>query len=103
MTGLNPSALALSRALLRVLRVLNLIYAAGIAILLVGGVVAADIFFHAIGFRVAVDNPALMLGLRVIMVAGIAAAALTHLVLGRLLAIVDSVRAGDPFIAVNAR
>ena len=103
MTGLNPSALALSRALLRILRVLNLIYVAGIALLLAGSLVAAGTFFHAIGFRVAVDNQALMLGLRVIMVAGIAAAGLTHVVLGRLLAIVDSVRAGDPFIAVNAR
>ena len=44
----------------------------------------------------------LVMGLRAIAVLGLAATALNHVVLRRLLAIVDTVRAGDPFVAANA-
>ena len=42
------------------------------------------------------------MGLRAIAVLGLAAVPLYHSVLKRLLAIVDTVRAGDPFVAANA-
>jgi len=40
--------------------------------------------------------------MRVIAVLGLAVVPLSYVVLKRLLAIVDSVRAGDPFVAINA-
>jgi hypothetical protein len=44
----------------------------------------------------------LVLGLRAIAVLGLVAIALAHVVLSRLLAIVGTVRGGDPFVAANA-
>src|SRR5437868_14506154 len=44
----------------------------------------------------------LVLGLRAIAVLGLAAVPLHYVVLKRLLAIVETVRAGDPFVAANA-
>ena len=44
----------------------------------------------------------LVMGLRAIAVLGLAAIPLNHVVLKRLLAIVETVRAGDPFVAANA-
>ena len=44
----------------------------------------------------------LVMGLRAIAVLGLAAIPLNHAVLKRLLAIVETVRAGDPFVAANA-
>ena len=45
----------------------------------------------------------LIVGLHAIAVIGLAAVPLNYLILKRLLAIVDTVRAGDPFVAVNAQ
>jgi hypothetical protein len=42
------------------------------------------------------------MGLRVVAVLGLAVVPLNYAVLKRLLAIVDTVRAGDPFVAANA-
>ena len=42
------------------------------------------------------------MGLRAIAVLGLAAIPLNHVVLKRLLAIVETVRGGDPFVAANA-
>ena len=44
----------------------------------------------------------LIMGLRAIAVLGLATIPLNYLVLKRLLAIVETVRAGDPFVAANA-
>jgi hypothetical protein len=44
----------------------------------------------------------LVMGLRAIAVLGLAAIPPNHLILTRLLAIVETVRAGDPFVAANA-
>src|SRR5215204_5876102 len=45
----------------------------------------------------------LVVGLRAIAVLGLAAIPLNHAVLKKLLAIVQTVRAGDPFVAANAQ
>ena len=42
-------------------------------------------------------------GLRAIVLIGVIGAAIVHTILRRLLAIVDTVRGGDPFILANAR
>ena len=56
----------------------------------------------ALGFKLEGAHPLLPLGLQSICVIGIAGAGLVHVVLRWLRSIVDSVRAGDPFISENA-
>lgn len=100
-TLLNPTALQVTRRFLRALQVLNILYGAGVAVLFVASIVAKDWTFQALGMPVSPGSPLLAFG-RALMVVGVAGAALGHLILGRLLAIVDSVREGDPFVPRNA-
>jgi Protein of unknown function (DUF2975) len=95
-----PSALWTARALVRTLVVLNLVLGVGILALLVASLVARDAVFAALGVHV--TNATLILGMRLIMVIGIGSVPLAHILLTRLLAIVDTVRRGDPFVAGNA-
>ncbi len=95
-----PSALAPARTVVRVLIVLNLVLGVGIFGLFVAGLVARDALFAALGADV--TNVRLIDGMRLIMVIGIGSAPLTHILLTRLLAIVETVRRGDPFVAGNA-
>ena len=99
----QSNALALSRPLLRALIVLNLLYAAGIALMFVASLVAADTIFDALGVQQGNHRPQLVMGMRAIMLLGIAAAGVVDRMLRQLLAIVDSVRAGDAFILPNAQ
>lgn len=48
------------------------------------------------------DTERLVMGMRVIAALGLVVVPLNHAVLGRLLSIVGTVRAGDPFVAANA-
>jgi hypothetical protein len=48
------------------------------------------------------ETERLVMGMRAIAVLGLAVVPLSYVVLKRLLAMVDSVRAGDPFVATNA-
>jgi hypothetical protein len=48
------------------------------------------------------DADRLIMGLRAVAVVGLVAMPLNYIVLKRLLAIVETVRAGDPFVAANA-
>lgn len=96
-------ALALSRPLLSGLIVLNLIYAAGIALLFAASLLAPDFLFDALGVRHGEHRASLQLGMRAMMVAGVAAAFVVDRVLRHLRAMIDTVHAGDPFVAANAR
>jgi hypothetical protein len=94
--------LSLARTVLRAVRLINVLYALGIALLLVATLVAPAWTFAALG--VVPEAVARMgLAMRLMAVAGIAGAVLAHWVLTHLLAIVDSVRDGDPFVLPNAR
>jgi hypothetical protein len=95
-----PAALPTARTVVRGLIVLNLLLGAGIAALLVASFIARDALFTALG--VDVTNGRLITGGRLIMVIGIGSAPLTHVLLTRLLAIIETVRRGDPFVAGNA-
>src|SRR5690349_3646331 len=95
-----PSALALSRLAVRVLIVANIVFASLILLLFVASLVAPGWVFTALGAGRA--NTRLIAGMWAIMVIGIGSAPLAHILLTRLLAIVDSVRLGDPFIPGNA-
>jgi hypothetical protein len=100
MTRAFPSALSTARALVRALIVLNLALGVGIFALFLASLVASDAVFAALGVHV--TNARLILGMRLIMVIGIGSVPLAHILLTRLLAIVDTVRRGDPFVAGNA-
>jgi hypothetical protein len=98
--GAFPSALATTRTVVRVLIVLNLILGAGILALSVASLVASDAVFTALGVKAL--NARLIYGMRLIMAIGIGSVPLAHVLLTRVLAIVESVRRGDPFVAGNA-
>jgi hypothetical protein len=57
---------------------------------------------RALGAIPTPDGGRLLFGMRGIMVVGILAAPVVHLIYTRLLAIVETVNAGDPFIGENA-
>ena len=98
----NPDALGLTRKLLRVLIILNQLMGAGILALLVATLVARGPVMSALGVPAHEQSSRLVLGMRVIMVLGIAAVPIAHVVLTRLLTIVQTVGEGDPFVMENA-
>ena len=102
MPGPNPDALTLTRRLLRVLIGLNQLMGAGILALLVATLVAEGPVMGALGIPAADRSTRLVLGMRMIMVLGIAAVPIAHVVLTRLLTIVHTVGDGDPFVMENA-
>ena len=99
----SARALALARPVIQGLTILNLLYAAGVAALLVFSFLIEGWPQRPLGIELVQKYPWAPLGLRAIIVIGLLGAGLVHLVLRRLLAIVDTVRAGDPFILENAR
>ena len=103
MTRTSANALAVARPVIVGLIVLNVLYA-----LVLVGLLATSFFIDGwperpLGFDLARAYPWVSAGLRSIVVIGVVGAAIVHTVLKRLLAIVDTVRVGDPFIADNAR
>lgn len=98
----NPDALTLIRRLLRVLIILNQLMGIGILALLVATLVAEGPVMGALGVPASERTARLVLGMRVIMVLGIAAVPIAHVVLTRLLTIVRTVGEGDPFVIENA-
>jgi hypothetical protein len=98
----SSAALPIARFVLRILIVLNWLSAAAIFALLV---VMPNQQWIMSAFKLSPSPEAdrLIFGLRAIAVIGLAATPLHYIVLERLLAIVETVRAGDPFVAANAR
>jgi hypothetical protein len=96
----SSAALPLAHVVLRVLIVLNWLYGAAIAALLVMPTRAW--IMSAFDLSPSPDADRLVFGLRAVAVLGLAAIPLHYIVLKRLLAIVESVRAGDPFVSSNA-
>jgi hypothetical protein len=96
------ASLSVSRRVLQVLIRLNVVAGVLIAALLVASLVAEGFVMTALGVPPTNENGSILLGMRAIMVLGIASVPLAHTLLSRLLAIVDTVRDGDPFISVNA-
>jgi hypothetical protein len=95
------STLAVSRMTVRALIIANLVVGVLILALFLASVVARDQVFAALGADIA--NAGLIRGMHLIMVIGIGSTPLAHVLLTRLLAIVETVRLGDPFVAGNAR
>jgi hypothetical protein len=96
------SALSIARVVLHVLIVLNWLGAAAILALLL--IMPHEQWIMST-FKLSPSPEAdrLVMGLRAIALVGLATVPLHYAILNRLLAIVATVRAGDPFVAVNAR
>jgi Protein of unknown function (DUF2975) len=98
----TSSALPVARATLRILMILNWVVGAAILALLVATIVAERWTFTALGISPTSYLRPMMTGLRAIALLGVVAIPLNHAVLKHLLAIVETVRAGDAFVAANA-
>jgi hypothetical protein len=94
--------LPLAWAALRALIVVNWLVGAAILTLLIATIVAGPWTLTALGIPPSSGTRPMMTGLRAIAGLGLVAIPLNHVVLGRLLAIVETVRGGDPFVAANA-
>lgn len=97
----NP-ALSLSRLLLKLLIALNIAVAAGFFALLVASFVFEDAFLGYYRRMPEVNAALLVPTLRVMVVIGAPMFAMIHVLLRRILEIVDTVRAGRPFVTDNA-
>jgi hypothetical protein len=98
----HSDALGLSGRVLRGLRVLNSAYGIGIILMLLVSWIMPGFLFTALGVRQGGGWGATVWGMRAIMLVGIAGAFIAHKILTALMDIVDSVRAGDPFVLGNA-
>ncbi len=96
-----PSALSASRMVVRALILANLVFGGLVLALLIASLIAEDWVFGALGVRPDGSATVIFWG-RIVMVIGIGSVPFTYIVLTRLLAIVETVRLGDPFVAGNA-
>jgi len=97
----TSAALPIGHAVLRILIVLNWLSGLAIVTLLVAMPTRRWIL-SSLDLSPSPEADLVVLGLRTIAVIGLVAIPLNHVVLARLLAIVGTVRAGDPFVAANA-
>ena len=97
----SSSALPIAYVVLRILIVMNWLMGAAILALLVV-VPNGQWIMAAFKLSPSPDTDRLIMGLRAIAALGLAVIPLHYAVLKRLLAIVITVRAGDPFVAANA-
>ena len=97
----SSAALPIAHVVLRILIVLNWLGGAAILTLLVITPNERWIM-EAFDLSPSPEAERLVMGLRAIAMLGLAAIPLNYAVLKRLLAIVETVRAGDPFVAANA-
>ena len=97
----SSAALPIAYVMLRVLIVVNWLSGAAIFTLLVAMPTRRWIM-SALDLSPSPEADRLIMGLQTIALLGLAAIPLNYAVLKRLLAIVETVRGGDPFVAANA-
>jgi hypothetical protein len=97
----SSPALPIAHAVLRILIVVNWLGAAAILILLLV-TPNAEWIMSSFKLSPSPDTDRLILGLRAVAVLGLVAVPINHVILTRLLAIVETVREGEPFVAANA-
>ena len=95
------AALPVAYVVLRILIVLNWVYGAAILTLLLL-MPNREWIMSAFDLSPGPDAERLIWGLRSVAALGLLAVPLNYLVLKRLVAMVETVRAGDPFVAANA-
>jgi len=98
----KSAALPIAYVVLRILIVLNWLYAACLLALLTYSFINEPFLMRALKLASPSENPALVIGIRAIAGLGILTVPLNLAMLKRLVAMVHTVRAGDPFVAANA-
>jgi hypothetical protein len=96
------AALPIAYVLLRILVVLNWLLGAAILVLLLV-MPNEQWIMSAFKLTPSPDTTRLVWGLRAVAAIGLASIPINYMILKRLLAMVDTVRMGDPFVAANAR
>ena len=97
----STAALPLAHALLRILIVLNWLMAA-VILVLVFAMPNEQWIMSAFDLSPSPDADRLVMGLRAVALLGLVTIPLNYGILKRLLAMVETVRSGDPFVAANA-
>jgi len=98
----SSAALPIAFVVLRILIILNWLGGAAIAVLLLV-MPHEEWIMKALKLSGSPDARTVLLGLRAVAVLGLVTIPLNYGILKRLLAIVGTVRAGDPFVAENAQ
>ena len=98
----HSAALPLARVTLRVLIILNWIYGAVVFAILLGLFAAGRWTMTALGFAASAESAPVIWGIRMIAALGLVGVPLNFIVLRRLLAMVNTVSGGDPFVTQNA-
>ena len=102
MTRPSSVALPIAWVTLRILVVLNWVFCACILALLIYTFINEPWTMKALGVAGFSDAQQVMWSMRGVAALGVAAGPLTYLILKRLLAMIRTVRVGDPFVAANA-
>ena len=102
MPATQSAALPIANLALRILIVLNWASGAAILALLTATIVAPAWTTTALGIRPGSYILPNLPGLQIVAALGVAAVIVNNLILTRLLAIVETVGEGDPFVAINA-
>ena len=98
----SSAALPIAHLVLRISIVLNWLWGAAILVLLVV-MPNKEWIISAFDLSPSLDTDRVVWGLRATAALGLFVIALNYVVLKRLIAIVDTVRSGDPFVAANAQ
>jgi hypothetical protein len=101
-SGRYQGILGVSRGLLTIWRLLNLAAGAAFLAMLVASFVFEPSFREYYSRRPPLDPDVIVPVLRIWVLAGLPAFAAIHVMLTRLLAMIDTVRSGDPFVPENA-
>jgi hypothetical protein len=97
----SSTALPIAHVVLRILIVANWLMGAAIVVLLVA-MPTRQWIMSSFELFPSPEADRVVMGLRAIAVIGLATIPLNYAILKRLLAMVETVRAGDPFVAMNA-
>ena len=95
-----PAALTISRISLRILIILNWVYCTAILTLLIASFTNGVSIMSALG--IPPSSGTLFRGAQAVALLGLVCVPFYYVILRRLLDMVDSVRAGDPFVSENA-
>jgi hypothetical protein len=98
----QTAALPIAYVLLRILIVLNWVLGAIILGLLIFSFVNEPFLLKALKLGSVEENPGLVMGIRAVAALGVVAIPINYMLFKRLVAMVETVRAGDPFVAANA-
>lgn len=98
----HSTALPAAWVTLRILIILNWLYGAAVLALVSATIIAPQWTFAALGIDEASWIPRMIGGLRIIAVLGLVAVPINHFILRKLVAIVETVRRGEPFVSANA-